>query len=60
MHFGGDRTFLNLACLLHEALWKTVLIDLVLQRINRTFEGEQTGRPFFFTKQNEQRSERIN
>lgn len=53
MQFEDGRTFLNLVCLLHVALWKIVVIDLGFAKIDRTFEGEQIGRESFFHQEAE-------
>lgn len=46
MHFEDGRTFLNLLCLVNEALRKIAVIDLGFAKTVWTFEGGQIGRTF--------------
>lgn len=56
MQFGFGRTSLNLACLLHETLWKIVVTDPGLANIDRTLEGGHIGRELLLVgQQKEQR-----
>lgn len=59
MHFEDGRTFLNLVCLVNEALRKIPVMDLSFAKTDHNFEGGHI-ELFWVKKQNEQRWEGSN